>query len=69
MKSMQRLRDVDVSYNSLKSLGSALEGSGERLHLLRVDGNPQLDETALMPVAARAVQMVCIRCRLHYWLQ
>jgi hypothetical protein len=49
---------VDVSYNALTSLGSALEGSGDRLRLLRVDGNPQLEEASLMPVAARAVQTV-----------
>jgi hypothetical protein len=60
MKSMRRLCDVDVSYNALESLGSALEGSGDRLRLLHIDGNPRLDEASLMPVAARAVQTVIL---------
>lgn len=63
MKSMRRLREVDVSHNALGSLGSAMEGSGDRLQMLNVDGNPQLDESAMMPVASHAVQMV--RLILH----
>ncbi len=63
MKGMQSLKDVDLAYNQITQLGAALEGCS-KLDTLCIDGN-LLNEDALMPNAAKAVQMVRV-FSLHF---